>query len=152
MCTADGDMDGEWILTSELSFGSKKVMKGAQEIECEIKQDGMPEYGCKLRPVIRICNEGFNSGRRYMSCPYEIDDAWHGRSRMVIQNLADDNKKLQIALFQKEQRIHRMKNERNKLDDQRKSGKRKNIFLVVVVASVVTCVAFALLNTVIVLS
>ncbi|KAI5012904.1 hypothetical protein ZWY2020_025170 [Hordeum vulgare] len=109
MCTAGADMDGEWILTSELSFGSKKIDEGAQKSECEIKQDGMPECGCKLRPVIRICNEGFDSDRRYISCPYEglkscgylrwIDDACQGRSRMVIQNLAHDNKKLQIALF-----------------------------------------------------
>ncbi|KAI5013138.1 hypothetical protein ZWY2020_028092 [Hordeum vulgare] len=76
----------EWILTSELNFGSKKL-------------------------VIRICNEGFDSGRRYMSCPYEglnlcgylrwMDDAWQGRSRVVIQKLADDNKKVQIAQIQK---------------------------------------------------
>ncbi|KAI4973462.1 hypothetical protein ZWY2020_035723 [Hordeum vulgare] len=71
MCTAGGDMHGEWILTSELIFYSKKVMKGAPKIECEIKQDGTPECGCKLRPDIRICNEGFDSGRRYMSFPYE---------------------------------------------------------------------------------
>ncbi|KAI4981047.1 hypothetical protein ZWY2020_021532 [Hordeum vulgare] len=113
-------MDDECILTSELSFGSKKVMKN----ECEIKQDGTPGCGCKLRPVIRICNEGFDSV---------------------------DNKKLQIALFQKEQEIQRMKNKRNKLVEQRKSRKRKDMFLVVV-ASVVTCVAFALLSRVIVLS
>ncbi|KAI5013291.1 hypothetical protein ZWY2020_028245 [Hordeum vulgare] len=105
-CTGGCDMDGEWILTSELIFGTKK-------------------------PVFRVCNEGFDSGRRFMSCPYEglnscgylrwKDDAWQGRSRMVIQKLADDNKKMQIVVFEKERGIHRIKKERNKSNEQRKS-------------------------------
>ncbi|XP_048547513.1 uncharacterized protein LOC125551453 isoform X2 [Triticum urartu] len=151
------DMDGEWIVTSELSFGSKKAMKGACGIRVSNEGFGAAECGCKLTPVIRVCNEGFDAGRRFLSCPYEglnscgylrwMDDAWQGRSRVVIGKLANDNQKLQNALLDKEQDIQRMKKERNKLDEQRKSREKLDLFLVLVVlASVVIYALVALVS------
>ncbi|KAI4988268.1 hypothetical protein ZWY2020_029898 [Hordeum vulgare] len=105
---------------------------------------------CSVRLIVffLICNvHGLNS------CGYLrwMDGTWHRRSRMVIEKLGDDTKKLQIPLFQKELEIHRMKNERNKLNERWKIRKRKYMFLVVI-ASVVTCLVFAFLSRVVVFS
>ena len=76
-----------------------------------------------------------------------MDDAWQGRSRVVIRKLADDNQKLQNALLDKEHDIQRMKKERNKLDEQRKSREKLDLFLVLVVlASVVIYALVALVS------
>mgnify|MGYP005825983229 CR=1 FL=1 len=76
-----------------------------------------------------------------------MDDAWQGRSRVVIGKLANDNQKLQNALLDKEQDIQRMKKERNKLDGQRKSREKLDLFLVLVVlASVVIYALVALVS------
>ena len=76
-----------------------------------------------------------------------MDDAWQGRSRVVIGKLANDNQKLQNALLDKEQDIQRMKKERNKLDEQRKSREKLDLFLVLVVlASVVIYALVALVS------
>ncbi|XBI92618.1 hypothetical protein VPH35_029634 [Triticum aestivum] len=137
-------MDGEWRMSSELTFGSKKSMKGGENSD-------KAECGCKLTPVVRMCNEGFDAGLRFLSCPYEglnscgylswMDDAWQGRSRLVIHKLADDNKKLQVSLFEKEQEIQRMKKETKKIDQQRKTREKLDQFLVLgILASVVVYV------------
>ncbi|XBJ18924.1 hypothetical protein VPH35_009979 [Triticum aestivum] len=159
-------MDGEWRVTSELSFGSKKAMKGACGITVSNEGFDAAECGCELTPVVRVCNEGFDAGRRFLSfltgcvsvicnvhglnsCGYLrwMDDAWQGRSRVVIRKLADDNQKLQNALLDKEQDIQRMKKERNKLDEQRKSREKLDLFLVLVVlASVVIYALVALVS------
>ena len=76
-----------------------------------------------------------------------MDDAWQGRSRLVIHKLADDNKKLQVSLFEKEQEIQRMKKERKKIDQQRKTREKIDQFLVLVIlASVVVYAVVALLS------
>ena len=70
-----------------------------------------------------------------------------GRSRVVIGKLANDNQKLQNALLDKEHDIQRMKKERNKLDEQRKSREKLDLFLVLVVlASVVIYALVALVS------
>ena len=53
-----------------------------------------------------------------------MDDAWQGRSRLVIHKLADDNKKLQVSMFEKELEIQRLKKERKKIDEQRKTREK----------------------------
>lgn len=151
-------MDGEWRIILELNFGSKKAMK-ADEIgqRSSCTEDDRSECGCKLKPVVRVCDQGFDAGRRFLSCPYEglnscgylmwMDDEWQGRSRLVIQKLADDNKKLQIALCEKEQHIQRMKQERIKLNEHRKRREKIDLVVVfVVLASVVMYDVVALLT------
>ena len=76
-----------------------------------------------------------------------MDDAWQGRSRVVIGKLANDNQKLQNALLDKEQDIQRMKKERKKIDQQRKTREKIDQFLVLVIlASVVVYAVVALLS------
>ncbi|KAI5005018.1 hypothetical protein ZWY2020_032261 [Hordeum vulgare] len=68
------------------------------------REDGRSKCGCKLKPVIRVSDQGFDAGPRFASCPYEglnscgylmwMDDEWQERSRLVIQKLAEDNKTL----------------------------------------------------------
>ncbi|XBI54827.1 hypothetical protein VPH35_036763 [Triticum aestivum] len=150
-------MDCEWRMSSELTFGSKKSMKGGENSANENRQGHKAECGYKLTPVVRVCNEGFDAGRRFLSCPYErlnsygylswMDDAWQGRSRLVIHKLADDNKKLQVSMFEKELEIQRLKKERKKINEQRKTREKLDQFLVLVIlASVVVYAVVALLS------
>ena len=76
-----------------------------------------------------------------------MDDAWQGRSRVVIGKLANDKQKLQNALLDKEQDIQRMKKETKKIDQQRKTREKLDHFLVLgILASVVVYVVVALLS------
>ncbi|XBH64370.1 hypothetical protein VPH35_118147 [Triticum aestivum] len=97
-------------------------------------------------PARRVCTEGFNIGRRFLSCPLEVryeacaflnwlDKEWHGRARSVITKLAEDNVKLNKKLADLECTISTMKQERINHMQQMKARDKKELACVVVVVA-----------------
>ncbi|XBH68427.1 hypothetical protein VPH35_096586 [Triticum aestivum] len=96
-------------------------------------------------PARRVCMEGFDIGRRFLSCPLEgyeacafvnwLDEEWHGRARSVITKLAEDNVKLKKKLADLECTISMMKQERINHRQQMKARDKKELACVVVVVA-----------------
>ncbi|XBH68002.1 hypothetical protein VPH35_096270 [Triticum aestivum] len=96
-------------------------------------------------PARRVCTEGFDIGRRFLSCPLEgyeacafvnwLDEEWHGGARSVITKLAEDNVKLNKKLADLECTISTMKQERINHRQQMKAGDKKELACVVVVVA-----------------
>ncbi|XBH67808.1 hypothetical protein VPH35_096120 [Triticum aestivum] len=96
-------------------------------------------------PARRVCTEGFDIGRRFLSCPlegygacgfvYRLDEEWHGRARSVITKLAEDNVKLKKKLADLECTISTMKQERINHRQQMKARDKKELACVVVVVA-----------------
>ncbi|KAM3385167.1 hypothetical protein ACQJBY_009238 [Aegilops geniculata] len=96
-------------------------------------------------PARCVCTEGFNIGRRFLSCPLEgyeacafvnwLDEEWHGRVLSVITKLADDNVKLKKKLADLECTISTMKQERINHRQQMKARDKKELACVVVVVA-----------------
>ncbi|XBI18802.1 hypothetical protein VPH35_060483 [Triticum aestivum] len=96
-------------------------------------------------PTRRVCMEGFDIGRRFLSCPLEgyeayafvnwLDEEWHGRARSVITKLAEDNVKLKKKLVDLECTISTMKQERINHRQQMKARDKKELACVVVVVA-----------------
>ncbi|XBI17117.1 hypothetical protein VPH35_059233 [Triticum aestivum] len=96
-------------------------------------------------PARRVCMEGFDIGRRFLSCPlqgYEacafvnwLDEEWHGRARSVITKLAEDNIKLKKKLADLECTISTMKQERINHRQQMKARDKNELACVVVVVA-----------------
>ncbi|XBI09870.1 hypothetical protein VPH35_137326 [Triticum aestivum] len=96
-------------------------------------------------PTRRVCTEGFNIGRRFLSCPLEgyeacafvnwLDEEWHGRARSVITELAEDNVKLKKKLADLECTVSTMKRARINHRQQMKARDKKELACVVVVVA-----------------
>ncbi|XBI38633.1 hypothetical protein VPH35_123600 [Triticum aestivum] len=96
-------------------------------------------------PARRVCTEGFDIGRRFLSCPLEgyeacafvnwLDEEWHGRARSVITKLAEYNVKLKKKLADLECTISMMKQERIHHRQQMKARDKKELACVVVVVA-----------------
>ncbi|KAM3191845.1 hypothetical protein ACQJBY_069214 [Aegilops geniculata] len=96
-------------------------------------------------PARRVCTEGFDIGRRFLSCPLEgyeacafvnwLDEEWHDRARSVITKLAEDNVKLKKKLADLECTISTMKQERINHRQQTKARDKKELACVVVVVT-----------------
>ncbi|XBI79695.1 hypothetical protein VPH35_089078 [Triticum aestivum] len=96
-------------------------------------------------PARRVCMEGFDIGRRFLSCPLEgyeafsfvnwLDEEWHGRARSVITKIAEDNVKLKNKLVDLECKISMMKQERLNHMQQMKARDKKELACVVVVVA-----------------
>ncbi|XBI10344.1 hypothetical protein VPH35_137639 [Triticum aestivum] len=103
-------------------------------------------------PARRVCTEGFDIGRRFLSCPLEgyeacafvnwLDEEWHGRARSVITKLAEDNVKLKKKLADLECTISTMKQERINHRQQMKARDKKELACVVVVVALAMFYAF----------
>ncbi|XBJ26525.1 hypothetical protein VPH35_003925 [Triticum aestivum] len=96
-------------------------------------------------PARRVCTEGFDIGRRFLSCPLEgyeacafanwLDEEWHGRAQSVITKLAEDNIKPKKKLDDLECTISTMKQERINHRQQMKARDKKELACVVVVVA-----------------
>ncbi|XBI71159.1 hypothetical protein VPH35_065447 [Triticum aestivum] len=96
-------------------------------------------------PAQRVCTEGFDIGRWFLSFPLEgyeacafvnwLDEEWHGRARSVITKLAEDNIKLKKKLADLECTISTMKQERINHSQQMKARDKKELACVVVVVA-----------------
>ncbi|XBJ09373.1 hypothetical protein VPH35_014457 [Triticum aestivum] len=96
-------------------------------------------------PARCVCTEGFDIGRRFLSCPLEgyeacafvnwLDEEWNGRARSVITKLAEDNVKLKKKLVDLECTINTMKQERINDRQQMKARDKKELACVVVVVA-----------------
>ncbi|XBH68429.1 hypothetical protein VPH35_096588 [Triticum aestivum] len=96
-------------------------------------------------PTRRVCTEGFDIGRRFLSCPLEgyeacafvnwLDEEWYGRAWSVITKLAEDNVKLKKKLADLECTISTMKQERINHRQQMKARDKKELACVVVVVA-----------------
>ncbi|XBI17805.1 hypothetical protein VPH35_059762 [Triticum aestivum] len=96
-------------------------------------------------PARRLCTEGFDIGRRFVSCPLEgyeacafvkwMDEEWHGRARSVITKLVEDNVKLKKKLVDLECTISTMKQERINHRQQMKARNKKELACVVMVVA-----------------
>ncbi|XBJ23815.1 hypothetical protein VPH35_001841 [Triticum aestivum] len=96
-------------------------------------------------PARRVCMEGFDIGRRFLSCPLEgyeacafvnwLDEEWHGWALSVITKLAEDNVKLKKKLADPECTISTMKQERINHRQQMKERDKKELACVVVVVA-----------------
>ncbi|XBI11495.1 hypothetical protein VPH35_138548 [Triticum aestivum] len=104
----------------------------------------------------RVCTEGFDIGRRFLSCPLEgceacafvnwLDEEWHGRARSVITKLTEDNVKLKKKLADLECTISTMKQERiNHMQHMKARDKKELACVVVVVALAMFYVLFAMM-------
>ncbi|XBH62233.1 hypothetical protein VPH35_116503 [Triticum aestivum] len=97
-------------------------------------------------PARRVCTEGFDIGRQFLSCPLEVryeacafvnwlDEEWHGRARSVINKLAEDNVKLKKKLADLECTNSTMKQERISHRQQMKARDKKELACVVLVVA-----------------
>ncbi|XBI57997.1 hypothetical protein VPH35_039295 [Triticum aestivum] len=96
-------------------------------------------------PARRVCMEGFDIGRRFLSYPLEgyeacavvnwLDEEWHGRARSVITKFTEDNIKLKKKLADLECTISTMKQERINYMQQMKARDKKELACVVVVVA-----------------
>ncbi|XBJ18084.1 hypothetical protein VPH35_009339 [Triticum aestivum] len=96
-------------------------------------------------PARRVCMEGFDIGRWFLSCPLEgyeacafvnwLDEEWHGRAWSVITKLTEDNVKLKKKLADLECTISTMKQERINHRQQMKARDKKELACVVVVVA-----------------
>ncbi|XBJ15982.1 hypothetical protein VPH35_007725 [Triticum aestivum] len=93
-------------------------------------------------PARRVCTEGFDIGRRFLSCPLEacafvnwLDEEWNGRARSVITKLAEDNIKLKKKLADLECIISTIKQERINHRQQMKARDKKELACVVLVVA-----------------
>ncbi|XBI55301.1 hypothetical protein VPH35_037151 [Triticum aestivum] len=109
-------------------------------------------------PARRVCMDGFDIGRRFLSCPLEgyeacavvnwLDEEWHGRARSVITKLAEDNIKPKKKLADLECTISTMKQERFNHRQQMKARDKKELACVVVVVALAMFYAlFAMMIT-----
>ncbi|XBH63125.1 hypothetical protein VPH35_117170 [Triticum aestivum] len=99
----------------------------------------------KHTPAQRVCTEGFDIGRPFLSCPLEgyeacafvnwLDEECHRRARSVITKLAEDNVKLKKKLADLECTINMMKQERINHRQQMKERDKKELACVVVVVA-----------------
>ncbi|KAI4994283.1 hypothetical protein ZWY2020_029331 [Hordeum vulgare] len=136
--------------TSRRSFGSPLrfdsvfcATKTYQKLSC------MHGY----TPAQRVCMEGFDIGRRFLSCPLEacafvnwLDEEWHGRAQSVITKLAKDNVKLKKKPTDMECTISTMKKEIiNHTQDMKQRDKKELACVVVVVALSVLYALFAMM-------
>ncbi|XBH67760.1 hypothetical protein VPH35_096086 [Triticum aestivum] len=107
-------------------------------------------------PARHVCTEGFDIGRRFLSCPLEgyeacafvnwLDEEWHGRARSVITKLAEDNVKLKKKLVDLECTISTMKQERiNHRQQMNVRDKKELACVVVVVALAIFYALFAMM-------
>ncbi|XBH64014.1 hypothetical protein VPH35_117871 [Triticum aestivum] len=96
-------------------------------------------------PAQRVCTEGFDIGKQFLSCPLEgyeacafvnwLDEEWHGRARSVVTKLAEDNVKLKKKLADLECTISTTKQERINHMQQMKARDKKELACVVVVVA-----------------